>query len=353
MAMKTFKFRIKDSSKKVGLKAQASKVNFVWNYCNEISEKAWKADRKWLSNYDLNYLTSGSSKELKLSSASIQMICKEFTIRRNKVKKSKLKWRSYKKNLGWIPVRGDLLTIQNDSVIFQKKTYKIWKHRPLQGQIKTANFSQNSKGQWFINIVCEIENVENPSTTTSSEVVGIDLGLKTLATLSNGEKIENPKILQRFVNKLATAQRAGKKKQVTNIHNKIKNVRKDFLHKEAAKLVKRFDIIIVGDVSSKKLSKTKFAKSIYDASWATFKTLLEEKAISLSKSFQTVNEKFSTVTCCACSERTGPSGLSNLGVRSWTCSSCNVSHDRDTNAAKNIMNFGLGHETPIKGSPSL
>ncbi len=89
------------------------------------------------------------------------------------------------------------------------------------------------------------------------------------------------------------------------------------------------------------------------ASWGSLKLMLDYKAVSLGKNFQIVDERFSTVTCSVCSQRTGPSGLSGLGVRNWKCLNCGSTHLRDVNAAINILNFGLGHETPIKGIPSL
>lgn len=346
MSMKTFQFRIKDSSRKTKLKALSSKVNFVWNYCNQLSEFAWKRDRKWLSEFDLNNLTSGSSKELGLRSSTIQSICAEFAARRNKIKRCKLSWRSFKRNLGWIPLKSNSFKVVNSNVVFQKQVYKLWKSRDLEGEIKTATFSQNSKGQWFINITCKIEDIKD---NKIGEVVAIDLGLKTLATLSDGTKIENPNTLSKWANKLAKAQRANKKKQVTNIHNKIKNIHKDFLHKEATKIVKKYSKIYIGDVSSSKLAKTRMAKSVLDASWGTFKSLLTYKAITLGKEVIITNERFSSITCSACLLKTGPSGLSMLGVREWVCSECGSIHDRDVNAAKNILIFGIGHDTLTKG----
>lgn len=336
--IKTYQFRIKDSNRKTKLKSLASKVNFVWNYLNETSSFAWKRDRKWLSEFDFNYLMTGASKELDLHSDTLSSISKEFTARRNKAKRSKLGWRSYKKKLGWVPFKVRAIKIENDTIIFQKTKYKIWKSREIEGKIKTGSFSQNSKGQWFVNLQCE---VESPEKTQSNLKVGIDLGLKTTATLSDGNKIENPQILKKYADKLAMAQRARKKKLATQLQNKIKNVRKDFLHKESTKLVKKYKTIFVGDVSSSKLAKTRFAKSVNDAGWGMFKSMLEYKAIRLGVDFKVVKEKYSSVTCSVCFERSGPSGLSALGVREWFCKSCGVVHDRDVNAATNIL-LGLG-----------
>lgn len=334
----TYQFRIKDSCRKTKLKYLASKVNFVWNYMNETSDIAWKRDKKWLSEFDMNYLTTGTSKELGLGSSSIHAISSEFFSRKRIAKKAKLSWRSAKRNLGWVPFKSAAVNISGDIICFQKTKYKFWKSREIEGKIKSGSFSQNSKGQWFINLHCDVNDLE---CSESEKLVGIDLGLKTTATMSDGSKIENPKILNKYANKLAMAQRARKKKLITQIQNKIKNVRKDFLHKETSKLVKKYKKIYVGDVSSTKLAKTKMAKSVNDAGWGMFKSMLEYKAIRLGVDFKVVKEKYSTVTCSACFKRTGPSGLSALGVREWFCCSCGVIHDRDINAAKNIL-LGLG-----------
>lgn len=307
---------------------------------NETSGFAWKRDRKWLSEFDFNYLLIGSSKELDLHSDSIACISSEYTSRRNAAKRCQLAWRSTKRKLGWVPFKGRAIKVVNDSIVFQKKTYRFWKSRDIKGKIKTGSFSQNSKGQWFVNFQCE---VNAKAKTKSKKAVGVDLGLKTLATLSDGRKIENPKILEKHATRLAKAQRANKKKLVTRIQLKIKNVRKDFLHKESTKLVNDYKTIFVGDVSSLRLVKTKMAKSVLDAGWGMFKSMLEYKANRLGVDFKVVSEKYSSVTCSNCFERNGPSGLSALGVRSWGCKSCGVSHDRDTNAAKNILKVGLGH----------
>lgn len=334
----TYQFRIKDSRKRTKLNSLAHKVNFVWNYINETSAFAWKRDRKYLSEFDFNYLLSGSSVEVGLLSDTIRLISKEFVKNRNTRKVSKLKWRSKNKNLGWIPANGVSLSINNDFIIFQKNKYRFWKTREIEGKIKTGSFSQNSKGQWFINLHCEVPDVQP---TESNLSVGIDLGLKTIATMSDGTKIENKKIFNKYAEKLAKAQRANKKKQIANIYNKIKHARKDFLHKETTNLVKKYKKILIGDVNSSKLAKTKLAKSVNDASWGMFKSMLEYKAIRLGVDFKVVKEKYSTVTCSVCFKRTGPNGLSALGVREFVCVNCGTVHDRDVNAATNIL-LGLG-----------
>jgi hypothetical protein len=145
-AMITYKFRIKDSTHLNLLNCKAKSVNFVWNYCNEVSKKS--ADRRsaggnkrWISEYDLNYLTVGSSKELGLSSTTINEIAREFIAKRNNLKKPKLRWRSHKRNLGWIPVNSKGIQLKGDSVVYLKRKFKFWKSREVQGKLKTASFN--------------------------------------------------------------------------------------------------------------------------------------------------------------------------------------------------------------------
>jgi putative transposase len=322
----------------------AGSVNFVWNCCQEISMESIKKNGRFLSGFDLSNATKGCSKDLGISSVTIQSIAEEYATRRTQFKAVKLNWRSKKRSLGWIPFKGNVVNVDGNQIQYGSYTFSFWKSRDIETKVRTGSFSQDSKGNWFVNLV--VEDVKQPVIKTGKSV-GIDLGLKTIATLSDGRSLHRENQTKKYASKLAMAQRAGKKKLVKTINTKTKNVRKDWFHKTTTKLVNEFDTIIVGNVSSKKLVKTRMAKSVLDAGWGQFKSMLEYKSKSLGVDFRVVNESFSTVTCSACFERSGPSGLSALGVREWKCVVCGTSHSRDVNAAKNILRFG--HETPIKG----
>ena len=340
----TYHYRIKDANSRKLLNKMAGTTNFVWNFCNSTSYRAISERRQFLSQFDLNSLTANSSELLDFPSASIQEICREYTQKRRQFKKSKLKWRYRKRGtLGWIPFRASQLKLDGDHLKFYGIKLKFWNCRtiPVGSKLHSGNFSQDSRGRWYVNIV--IETTEIPVISNNPEV-GIDLGLKTLATLSDGEVIEIPQFYRKTEAKLAKVQRAKKKKQVRNLHAKIKNQRHDFAHKATTKIVNKYGKIYVGNVSSSKLAKTKMAKSVYDAGWAMFKTMLNYKSIRIGVIFREINESFSTVTCSRCLQRSGPSGLSALGVREWSCMCCGVVHDRDVNAAQNILRFG--RETP-------
>ena len=178
--------------------------------------------------------------------------------------------------------------------------------------------------------------------------VGIDLGLKDCATPSAGDKLEG-RWYRNHELELAKAQRARKKKRVKAINAKIKNQRKDALHKFSTALVQKNAAIFVGDVSSQKLVKTKMAKSTLDAGWAMLKTMLEYKSHQAGVVFEVVNEAYSTQACSSCGSVEGPRGSNDLGIRRWTCS-CGAEHDRDVNAAQNIARRGLA--TLAEGAPA-
>src|SRR6266850_6135686 len=133
------------------------------------------------------------------------------------------------------------------------------------------------------------------------------------------------------------AQRAHKKKRTRAIHAKIQTVRSDWTHKATTDMARRAKLIVIGEVSSAKLTKTPFAKSTYDAAWYSVRHQLSYKAKRLAGVCVSGREMFSSVTCSDCGTRSGPSGLRALGVREWVCLRCGVAHERDVNAARNIL----------------
>jgi transposase len=227
----------------------------------------------------------------------------------------------------------------------------VWYSReiPADTKIKSGSFCQDNLGHWYINIVVDIPEVKLVQKPTAE--VGIDLGLKDLAVLSDGKVIPIFKYYRKNEKKLGLAQRANKKGQVKKIHRKISNSRKDSAFKIANDLVKNYALIVVGNVSPSKLGKTKMAKSVYDAGWTLLKKQVEYLAITHQSVFLEVNESFTTQACSSCGNRTGPKGLKDLGIREWKCPVCDTVHDRDVNSAKNILR--IGHDTLGVGIPFL
>lgn len=335
----TYRYRLK--SKNVNfLNFLAKEVNFVWNYFNEISIRRFKESRQHVSEYELNKLTTGATKSgLKINSASIQELSKVFCKSKKQHRKVKLRWRG-RKSLGFIPVR--TLKVLDYGFKFNGREFRIWKHREFEGKIRASTISQDSKGNWYLNLCCEQEYV----ITKNKNTVGVDLGLKTVATTSKGQEYSFDNLNKKFEDKLAKAQRAKKKKQVTNIHRKIKNIRQDSNHKISKAIVDKANVVYIGNVKSNNIIKNKkLRKPVYDRSWFQLKSMLHYKAIRAGGYMKEVNESFTTVTCSACSKRTGPSGLSGLGLREWICSNCGITHQRDVNSAINIEILGVGHDS--------
>lgn len=344
-AFVTYRFRIRDSSCRATLCKMAGAVNFTWNFCNTAVKDAYDYNGGWLDAYGLQKLALGVNKELGLQRNTIDVVMAEYDKRRRVAKKRRLAWRSAKRSLGWVPFKGTCFSMNGDTVRYGKHYFRIWKSRELVGTYKCGSLNQDSRGRWYVNIVCEVPTEHREPTGV---VVGVDLGLKTTATMSDGSTFNHAPYAD-LEQQLGTAQRAGKKRRAKAIHAKVANRRKDTLHKATTAMVAKYDGIYVGNVSPSKLKKTRMAKAVSDNSWAMLKSMLAYKAIRLGVDYREVNEKFSTVTCSTCLQRTGPSGLSALGVREWMCP-CGAFHNRDVNAGRNILRFAL--ETPTKGAMS-
>jgi IS605 OrfB family transposase len=298
---------------------------------------------QWLSGYDLQKLTAGYSKceGVTLGSATVQLVCAEYATRRKQFKRFRLNWRvsnkkSAKYSLGWVPFKGGHAKYRSGQIEFAGHKFSLWDSYGLSRfELRAGSFSQDSRGRWYFNVAVQVE--VKPSSGVAA--LGIDLGLKECATTSAGDKLVG-RWYRANEKALASAQRAKKKGRVKAIHAKIKNQRKDALHKFSTKLVKENAAIFVGDVASSKLVKSKMAKSTLDAGWSMFKTMLEYKSHQAGVVFEEVNEAYSTQACSQCASIEGPKGLSGLGIRQWTCS-CAAEHDRDVNAARNIAARGL------------
>lgn len=351
--MKTLKLRIKDKHYKV-LDQLASEVNFVWNYVNDLCFKHLKRQGQFFSAYDIAKYTKGASKECNLHSQTIQAVTEELVTRRKQFKKAKLKWRvsnkkSARRSLGWIPFKKVAVKYADGCVQYGKHQFKLWDSYGLSKyNVKTGSFVEDSRGRWYVCLVVDTPSVE---ATKATKAIGIDLGLKDLATCSDGTVLSNPRFYQKYEQKLGIAQRARNKKRVRVLHAKIANCRKDHLHKSSSMLVKNNALIIVGNLSAKKLVKTKMAKSVLDTGFSALKTMLKYKCENAGVLFVEVHEAYTTRTCNFCRGDTGPRGVSGLGVREWECMDCGTIHDRDINSALNIL--ALGHERLAGGIPVL
>ena len=346
--LKTLKYRVKDrtSGKKLDVAARA--VNFVWNHCNAMQVHALRHNQKWPAAAAFQGSTKGAGKEIGLPAQCVQEVCDEYFLRRRQFKKAKLRWRvssGPRRSLGWIPFKNQTISVTGSIVNFNGHKIRLWLHREIEGRIKSGSFSQDARGRWYCNLVIEYV----PQHHGRNAEVGIDLGLKDGMTLSTGAKVQNSRVFAKYETELATAQRANKARRVQAIHAKIANTRKDFLHKETSKIADTFGFIVVGNVSGKWLQATN-GKSAADASTGMSRTMLRYKAIARGALYVDVSEAFTTQTCSDCGSIGGPKGTKGLEIREWRCD-CGAVHDRDVNAARNILR--LGHEALAEGSSLL
>lgn len=332
----TYRFRIKDKHDSE-LRRQSRAVNFVWNFCRETQQNAQRWDKKWPSGFDLIKLTAGTCKDLNLNSQTIQQVCRQYATSRGRRGQPLLRWRG-RKSLGWVPFRDGDVHFDGECFVFRSERYHAWVSRDIEkGAIfRAGSFSQDAQGHWCINLPLDVEC--EPS--SGKDAIGIDLGLKNMAVLSTGRAIEHPRWYRKMESRIATAQRARKKKQFRKLHAKVKAQRADHLHKESLRIVQEHGAVFVGNVRPSTIAKTRMGKSSMDAGWAIFKHHLEYKANARGVLFAEVNEAYTTQTCSQCGSIEGPKGVAGLGIRGWRCS-CGADHDRDTNAAQNILARGL------------
>ena len=334
---------------------------FLYNLALETKMYAYRSHGKNLSSIDLCYQLPELKKAYpwisEIDSQAAQAAIKKIDIAfKNFFKGDGFPKYKSKQNGGSFqcPNNTRIVDFKNSTLTIPKiKDIPIVLSRKFEGEIKTVTISKTATGKYFASILVEtLQDLIAPS--IPEKFIGIDLGINHFATMSTGEKIENPKYLKASVSRLMVLQRRASKKKkgsnnkkkankrVATLHEKISNQRKDFLHKVSSKLIgdNQTDTICLETLSVKNMVKNhKLAQAISDVSWSEFVRQLEYKGEWYGKNIIKIDKFFaSSKTCSNCGRKKDEL---NLDERQWTCRQCNAPHDRDINAANNIKNMGM------------
>ena len=335
----------------------------LYNVCLEQRKIIWKKDRKLISGYDqANQLPDLKQEfpEFKdVSSVALQDVTervqKSYSLFYSNLKsnpnraglprfRGKDRYNSFTlKKTGW-KLDGRYLHIKNVGV------FKLFLSRPIKGDIKTVTVKRDSCGDWFVSFNCS--DVPLPEYKTfEKDAVGLDVGISSFLTDSEGNKVENPKFFrstevkfrkkQRKLSrrKKGSPNRARAKKLVAKQHRKVKRQRLDFLFKTAKKYIDKHALIVVENLKvSNMLKNNNLAKSISDASWNKFKEILIFKAEEAGRLIELVNPAYTSQDCSRCGNRV----KKELSERIHDCKACGLVLDRDHNAAINILKSAVG-----------
>jgi len=368
---KSFKFRLyPNKEQEILISKHLGSNRFVYNYFLNKRIELYKENQKTLTYYQCSNILPSLKKEFEwlreIDSISLQQTLKNLDsayqnffreIKKGnknqgfpKFKSKKDNRKSYRTQFTKTSAGGNIKLNNNKIKLPKLGLVKFAKSKEVTGIIKNVTISQVPSGKYFISILCEVpELIKLPKSEIN---IGIDLGIKDFAITSEAEIIDNPKYYRKYEDKLAKLQRKLSKKQkcsksrnkarikVARLHEKIANTRTDFLQKLSTRLINENQIICLEDLNVEGMIKNhKLAKSISDASWSSFTSMLNYKAIWYGREISVVDRYFaSSKLCNVCGWKYKDLDLS---VREWNCPECGRKHNRDVNAAINIRNEGL------------
>lgn len=260
------------------------------------------------------------------------------------------RFRSRKDHRQSIRLTRNGFSVRGNGKLYVAKVGELTVHwsRALASDPSSVTIIKDAAGRYFASFVVQADQEQMPETDST---VGVDLGLTTFAVLSDGKTIASPRFLRQAERRLRKAHQALSRKQkgsnnktkarlrVAKAHVQVADTRRDWAHKHSTQIIRDNQAVFVEDLNVRGLGRTRLAKSVHDAGWGMFLTMLEEKASRYGRGFVRVGRFFpSSQLCHACGVH---DGLKPLSVREWTCQGCGTVLDRDLNAAKNIHAEGL------------
>ena len=330
-------------------------ARWYWNDSLHKTQKVYQETGKGLGQYALNarlpdlkkehrWLAETHSQVLQSVSLNLSRAFVNFFERRAKYPKFKSK-----RGKQTIQYPQGVKLVEGRKLYLPKIGHvKAVVHREITGTIKTVTISKTPTGKYFASILTE-NGLDAPVISFGGKILGVDMGLTQLAITSDGSKFNNPKHVAKSQKNLKRKQKKLSRKVkgsnsrnkarilVAKVHEKVANARKDYLHKLSRRLVDENQVIAVEDLHVKGMMRNHcLAKSIGDAGWGAFTTMLKYKTEQAGKGYIEVNRFFPSSKACSCCLHVQPS--MPLQTRSWRCDGCGALHDRDVNAAKNIRN---------------
>jgi putative transposase len=373
MVKKAFQYRIYPNTKQRDkIAQQLGCCRFVYNWALNKKIEAYQTEQKTLSCFELtkqltqlkkqeeySWLKDVDSQALQMSLRNLDNAFTKFF--REKAGFPKFKSKRYPVQSCQYPQRVKV-DFDHQTVYLPKiGNVKTKLHRMFEGKVKTVTLRRTATGKYFISILVETsDNIPEKPEITFDTTIGVDLGIKDFAILSTGEKYENPKYLKKSLDKLKRLQQLVSRKQkgsqnrkkavkrLAKQHEKVRNQRKDFLHRITYRLTHNNTIesIALETLNVNGMIKNHcLAQAISDVSWSQFNDFLEYKAEWYGKNILRIGRfEPSSKLCSVC-------GFVNheltLSIRSWMCPRCKTEHDRDQNAAINIKQFALQPQTLI------
>lgn len=365
LLIKTFKFRIyPNKSQQEILAKNFGCCRFVYNYFLNKAIQNYKENKKFNSIYDnqkeltklkkleqYSFLKEADSQALNSSLTNLGYSYSRFFKKFSGYPKFKKK--SYSQSYTTYNICNSICFIKENQIQMPKiGLVKIKKHRQIEGRIVSGTISKTTTGKYYVSLMCK--DCQQFILPIINSPIGIDLGIKSFLTDQNGNKVDNNKYLEKSLKSLKFQQRKLSRKQkgsknyqkqrikLSRKHEKISNQRKDFLNKVSANIIKNHDFICAENLSSKEMLENNdhsMSRWISDCSWAEFLRQLKYKSEWYGRKFIQVDKYFASSQLCSCCGYKYPK-IKNLSIRSWTCPKCGVVHDRDQNAAINILNEG-------------